>query len=259
MRMRGAIKILLRKWPALYNLMRGIYYSLRKVLETRILGTKFQEWIWKNRGLFYDFKDAKSGFLDSVNAVNYPHRIFLISRILSYSPIGSVLEVGCDSGLNLCLLATKNPGIKFYGIDINIKAIEEGKSIIKDMGINNVFLSSGMADSLGSFGDKSIDVVFTDAVLIYVGPDKIHDVINEMIRVARKAIILIEWHREQHTPDDREHIHGHWVYDYQLLLSKYSPSDGVRTTRITRELWDNDEWSSLGYVIELNVERLQGQ
>lgn len=253
--MRRAVKTFLRKWPAFYGFLQAIYYSLRKLLEVHILGTKFQEWIWRNQELFYDFKDAKSEYLDSVNAVNYPHRIFLIRRILSYSPIGSVLEVGCNTGFNLCLLASKDPDIKLYGIDINRKVIEEGKNIIKDMGISNVFLSRGMADSLSSFGDKSIDVVFTDAVLIFVGPDKIHNVINEMIRVACKAIILIEWNSK--STNGRKYIHHHWVYDYQSLLSRYSPPEGIRITKITKELWDNDVWNSLGCVIELNVEKLR--
>jgi ubiquinone/menaquinone biosynthesis C-methylase UbiE len=79
------------------------------------------------------------------------------------------------------LLAAENPAIKLYGIDINRKFIEKGEKTIKEMGINNVFLSCGRAGSLESFWDKFIDVVFTDAVLMYVGPDKIYNVISEMI------------------------------------------------------------------------------
>jgi ubiquinone/menaquinone biosynthesis C-methylase UbiE len=245
MRIRKTIKIFLSE----------SYYGFRKVLETHIFGTKLQEWVWKNKGFFCGFKNIKSRFIDSVNAVNYPHRIFLVSKILSYLPIGSVLEVGCETGLNLCLLASKNPDIKLYGVDINRKSIEKGKNIIKDMAGINVFLSHGMADSLETFGDKSIDVVLTDSLLMYIGPDKIYKVINELKRVARKAIILVEWHGK--SPNGIEYIHGHWVYDYQSLLSRYYPPESIRMTKITKELWDNNEWNNWGYIIELNVERLQ--
>jgi ubiquinone/menaquinone biosynthesis C-methylase UbiE len=246
-----AIKTFLWKWPAFYCFLQGIYYCLRKVLETQILGTKVQEWIWRNRELFYEMKDAKSGFLESLS---HPHRRFLIRRILFYSPIENALEIGCDSGVNLCLLALEKPDTKLYGIDINKKVIEKGRNIIEEMGINNVFLSCGRADSLGSFCDKSVDVVFTDAVLMYIGPDRIYSVIGEIIRVARKAIIFNEWHIK--SPDGRKYIYGHWAYDYQLLLSRYFSPGDVKITKITRELWDNDEWSSFGHVIELNTERL---
>ena len=185
-------------------------------------------------------------------ALNHPHRRFLINRILSYLPISSVLEVGCDSGVNLYLLASANPSIKLWGIDINKKVIEEGKDIIKEMGINNVFLSCGRADSLESFGDKSIDVVFTDAVLMYIGPNKIYSVIGEMIRVARKAVVFNEWHI---SSDEKESLYyyGHWVYNFYSLISKHVSPDKIQITRIPKEVWGDRGWETFGSLIEVEV------
>ena len=50
--------------------------------------------------------------------------------------------------------------------------------------------------------------MFTDAVLMCIGPDKIKDVMKAMIRVARRALILVEWH----TEDQRKDRHGLGVY-----------------------------------------------
>lgn len=61
-------------------------------------------------------------------------------------------------------------------------------------GISNVKLLEGKADTLGEFQDKSFDIVFTNALLIYIGPDEIREVVKEMIRITRKALILMELH-----------------------------------------------------------------
>lgn len=255
--MKRSIRIFFQKRPVLYNFLYKTYFSFRKLLGIRLFGINLQNWIWKNRGFFYNLKKAKNDFLNSVNAVNYPHKIFLTSRILSFTSIESVLEFGCSTGFNLYLLASKNPNIKFYGIDINRRFINVGKDIIREKGINNVFLSCSRNGLLETFGDKSIDIIFTNAVMLYIDPHKIHDVINDMIRVARKRIIFSEWHKE--SPNGREYFQGNWVYNYNSLLSKYSHPENIRITKITKELWDNDLWSDLGYVIELNVENLQLQ
>lgn len=184
MRKMNSIKSFLRRWPIFYSLLQRVYYSFRRVLELHILGTKLQEWIWS----------ANRGVNEGLESISHPHRKLLLDKISSYSPFENILEIGCNAGPNLCLLSKKVPNARIYGIDINSKAIEEGKKHLKEEGMNNVFLSVRRADRLESFGDKSIDVVFTDAVLMYIGPDKIYNVIGEMIRVARKAIIFNEWH-----------------------------------------------------------------
>ena len=83
------------------------------------------------------------------------------------------MEVGCSAGVNIYVISQAFPGVKLYGIDINKRAIEEGKKQFERMGMSNVFLYTGKADKLKRFDDKSKDVVFTDAILMYIGPEKI--------------------------------------------------------------------------------------
>ena len=61
-------------------------------------------------------------------SVAHPHRGFLISRIEKHGPFRNVLEIGCNAGQNLLLLARKFPQTEFYGIDINPRFIEAGKN-----------------------------------------------------------------------------------------------------------------------------------
>ena len=92
------------------------------------------------------------------------------------------------------LIAKKFPNAEVRGIDINPMAIQKGDEWLAQEGISNVKLSVGKADELGQFQDGSFDIVFTDAVLVVIGPDKIKEVIKEIIRIARRALIMVEWH-----------------------------------------------------------------
>ena len=90
--------------------------------------------------------------------------------------------------------------------DINPIAVQKGNKWFKKQGISNVKLEVGKAQELYRFADKSFDVVFTDAVLIYISPDEIKHIVKEMLRIGR-VIVLNEWH-----------IFNKWL---ALLLHKY--------------------------------------
>jgi len=218
---------------------------LRKIkrLARKIFGTQVDELYWRFRHIF-DKKWVESYI--SEESINHPHRKFLIDIISKYSPFENVLEIGCASGPNLYLLAKKFPDLEFYGIDISKKAIEVGKNFFKKENINNVFLYSGKVEGLKRFKDKSIDIIFTDAVLIYEGPDKISQIIKEMLRVVKKAIILCEWHSDS----PKSVYKYHWIHNYKSLFSQFIPGQKVRITKLPKNLWEED-WRELGYFIEV--------
>ena len=111
------------------------------------------------------------------------------------------------------------------GIDINSMTVQKGNEWLAQEGISNVKLLEGKAGELGCFKDKSFDIVFTDAVLIYIGPDKIKDVMGEMIRLTRKALILMEWHSFEPERKDLKGLgvyhSGYWIRDYAALLKQF--------------------------------------
>jgi len=156
------------------------------------------------------------------------------------------LEIGCASGPNLWLLARKYPKAIFFGIDISKKAIKTGRNFFKNENIGNVFLSSGRAAKLKGFKDKSIDIIFTDAVMIYQGADKINQVISEMVRVAKKVIILREW--QGNIPNSFRQ--GHWVHNYRFLFSNFVPVKKIKISRIPENLME-EGWGKLDYIIEV--------
>ncbi len=215
-KMKEWLKRLLKKNPALYSFIaKGYTYIILRYryLKYLMLGTKVIEKEWGKGG-----NDWIEGYRDSLN---HPHRSFLVETISKFNP-SSILEIGSNCGPNLYLLAKKFPDAEITGIDINPMAVQKGNEWFTQERISNVKLLEGKADELRQFQDKSFDVVFTDAVLIYVGPDKIKKVIEGMLRVTRKSLILLEWHCFNSKSKPLGVYVGHWMRDYVTLLKELS-------------------------------------
>lgn len=258
MKIRKWLGLFLSRWPRVYRIAASVSLVLSPVhLKELFIGTRAWEREWAEAHLSRrndwggEGKDVIRSYWDSTE---HPHRRFLIDRICQFSP-GRILEVGCNCGPNLYLLARRLPGAQLYGIDVNTVAIDKGRRWFSESGIDNVSLSVGKADDLGQFQDKSFDVVFTDALLIYIGPDKIRKVVEEMLRVARRGLLLTEWHVFEHENSDRNglgvHHCGLWKRDYTALLSRYLPAENVVITRITSDVWPDRNWQTVGAFVQV--------
>lgn len=260
--MREHLKHLLKKSPRLYALVEKVYsYSALKLryLKERLLGTRVAEREWATRHLRggNDWNNAKhTGDSDEWiksywDSRDHSHRRFLLEHISKSSPVSSILEVGCNCGPNLYLLAKKFPDAEIVGIDINPEVVQRGNEWFAQAGIKNVKLLVGKADELGQFEDKSFDIVFTDAVLIYIGPDKIKEVMKGMLRIARKALLLFEWHSFGRKSKPSGIYVGHWTRDYVALLKEFVPERNIRIIKMPAEIWPDKNWQKYGAVIEV--------
>lgn len=249
--MFSRIKRFLKRWPGLYRPLQHLWYKMREYIETRVLGTLVQEWIWRTRHLYKGKRWAQ----DYRESVNHPHRQLLVERISTYEPFKSILEIGCNAGPNLYLLSKKYPDAALSGIDINASAILEGKQWFSEEGIKNVKLSVLKADELDRFADKSTDVTFTDATLLYIGPDKIKNVLSNLTRITRKALVLNEWHTEKNNIDYKKdsYYEGHWVYNYKDLLRNTVDDPRIIIRKIPKELWGGSGWEEYGAIIEVKL------
>ena len=199
---------------------------------------------WKNRPLDDVRRDwyynTDNWITDYRASVVHPHRKLTINALEELAPFESLLEGGCNCGPNLYLIKERFPGVKLAGIDVNEKAIEEAHRLLPDADIK----IGDIEDKL-PFEDKSFDIVLVDAVLMYVGPEKIKGVMSELDRVAKRGIILIEWDSESLLGEVKEH---HWARDYKGLLEELGFK--VEKTKIPAEAWPNrsGNWAKLGYV-----------
>lgn len=223
-------------------LIKKILRKIKRIM-IRILGSKTDEFYWRFRHIF---EKSWARTYISHKSIEDPHRKFLLERIASHSPFGNILEIGCAAGPNLYLIAKKFPETKLYGIDISKKAIKIGQDFFKKENIQNVLLNSGKADDLKKFKDKSIDLVFTDAVLIYFGPDRINSVIQEMIRITRKGLILVELHHDLPVSVYKDN----WIHNYRLLFNNFVPGEKIKIIKMPSGMRAGD-WEKWGHITEI--------
>ena len=205
----------------------------------------FDEIYWKVRNCNGDWKDGQS-YLQSVNHSHRQEILDIIGK--KYNRGFSLLEVGCNSAPNLIAIQRAFPFTALSGVDINKKAIKEGQK-----NTQNIKLSVANADSL-PFIDKSFDIVLLDAVLMYVGPDKILKVISEIKRVAREMIIIVDFHDNVGVDGKIDEKLGHWVRDYEAIFKDYK----TEIKKIDRKLWDSWNWSRLGHFITIYLNEKKG-
>lgn len=124
----------------------------------------------------------------STNWIEATNRRKFIAQLVNNNNIGSVLELGCNDGVNLHYILEKCPSIKACGIDICENAIQYGREVRKntaDMQVCSLY-------DLSRFEDKSFDVVFTCGVLGHIQESKVQPVVRDMVRIARHHTFHIE-------------------------------------------------------------------
>jgi len=264
MGVRQSLRAFLKRKSGPGRWLSDLYLALRPVhLKEIFIGTRAREKQWAGRHLRRGNDWGNTGHAGSQDewilsywdSRQHPHRQFFINRIAAYYPFSSILEIGCNCAPNLYLLAKKFPDVSITGIDINPKAIEKGREMLAAEGITNVTLLVAKADELEQFADKSFDVVFTDAVLIYIGPDKIDKVLEQLLRITRKALVLMEMQpgRNKKKGDAGVYQLGLWLRDYKALLQKFMPADKILVSPITKDIWPEPAWLEAGAIIEVDV------
>ena len=140
-----------------------------------------QEKFWEGEfGDSYISRNQSDGLL----AAN----LSLFSDILQKTgPIDSVLELGCNVGMNLMALELLAPKILISGIDINQKAIDE---LRKEKPNYNLHQQS-IIDSLNV---DIADLTFTKGVLIHINPEKLNNVYENLYEKSNKFICINEYY-----------------------------------------------------------------
>jgi SAM-dependent methyltransferase len=109
---------------------------------------------------------------------------------------GSFLELGCGAGRNLAELRRQAQDVELSGIDVNAGALEVARRSVA----GGAF-SVGSLYDLGEVPDRSVDVVFTTGVLMHVPHERVDAVVQEMLRIARVAVVHSELHGQPREYD----------------------------------------------------------
>lgn len=221
--------------------MKQLLRKLKRTLDPYI-GKYLDKLIWKFRHLIYS--DWESGYLDD-NTLEHPHRKLIIEAIKNRPATKSIMELGAGSGINLITLSKNFSEISYTGIDINKKAIDRGLEYLKHKDIFNIDLIRGDIAIIKQMKRNSVDIILTDAVLMYLNTKDVQEILKDMLRVSRLGFILCEQMSAGGIYVD------HWRHDYKAILKNLDGIKRVSIKKISDEYWDGD-WIKHGFIIEVD-------
>lgn len=208
-----------------------------------IFGSFMHRVIWRNRHLLK--KNWATGYLGTLND---PHREQLANLVLC-DDVESVCEFGCGSGANLFHLKQSNPRLRALGLDLNREAIRTARAFALSKGLTQLEFAVADINNLGDkFSPDGYDVVLIDAVLMFVAPSEIMGVIQRARSIAKKKIVLHEYHCE--GAFDGRFEGGRWMYDYSAIASSI---DADATVSLYPACLTGGLWDSHGAVIEIGL------
>lgn len=117
--------------------------------------------------------------------------IMLFKRIVK-SPwlVRSVMELGCNKGLNLIALDFLDPTLSIAGVDCNKKSLQEAEAFFS--GKDNARFYHG---DIATFKiNTTYDMVFTKGVLIHIPPDTLEKVYEIMYNLSKRYIMVAEYY-----------------------------------------------------------------
>jgi pseudaminic acid biosynthesis-associated methylase len=120
-----------------------------------------------------------------------PRREFFLDLFGRY-PIDSILEVGCNNGMNLDIISeTLMSANNAWGCDVNQKALNLLHTRHKEL---NAVWCSGYELP---FKDYFFDCVMTCGVLIHQRPQEVESMMQEIMRVSSKYVLCMEYANDQ--------------------------------------------------------------
>lgn len=134
-------------------------------------------------------RDYQPKVSDNLSAILLKH--FKESDI---HPKDTLLDFGCGNGNFLRILSKQLPEVQFAGVDSNLFSIETGKKENSKVGLSDrVKLYVGdLTTEMTDFENASYDWVIAINLYHFIPPDKRKNVVDNMIRIARKGVFMTE-------------------------------------------------------------------
>jgi len=140
------------------------------------------------------------------NMVSPSLRVSAFQQIIP-DDVASILEIGCGAGHNLIALSWLHD-YTLVGIDPLDYAVAKARGYDLDVVLGDCFNIP--------FRDGAFDLVFTCGVLMHVAPEDLTRAAQEIGRVTRKYILVIEYYSEE------EQVIPHRGHDNFLFKRDYS-------------------------------------
>jgi len=116
---------------------------------------------------------------------------FFSNALIKAKGINSILELGCNRGLNLAALEYLDQSTVKSGIDINKDALTKLISMFDDLKLDRPFIHCSSIDKYETL--NTYDLVFTKGVLIHINPSQLDAVYEKMYTLSNKYILVAEY------------------------------------------------------------------
>jgi len=139
-----------------------------------------QEKFWKNE-FGKDYIDRNKSELLLASNTSF------FSKIVERTgPLSSVLELGCNVGMNLKALRRLLPDCRLSGVEINDAAAQQ----LRKWGEAEVILDSILEVDI----QETFSITFTKGVLIHINPDYLSEVYKRLYDYSEKYILVAEYY-----------------------------------------------------------------
>ncbi len=234
MRILQRLRQRLKSWPHLWKLAKQADSMLRLSPTLRMLSARLfdsQSKYWKKIAV-----EELRRTWDSRFAAGSEY----LTTVLDEIKFASLLELGSNCGNRLFTIAALNPTARLVGIDISNLAVEYGNQWLAAEGVNNARLERRRIEDLDYYGEGSFDIVFSWASLIYIPPRRIARVLENILRIAARAVVLIEM--QSGSADRRKkgtyHDPGNWKRNYLALLEDLGVNPSrLKCVPVAKEIW----------------------
>jgi len=222
---------------------------LKRFYDAKITHTIPKKYIslesYKDAHGFISFSNVERKILKDGNRYIYANeisvRIEILKKLLDFKKRLSckdILEYGCGDGTNLILLSRlygphrisgfEYPAARFASSLVNFE--------IHNVRLENFFMADGRNLPLK---DESFDLVFSLGVLEQL-KDDLERSLNELLRVAKKGILLYEPSNFRATFCERRHVEmNHYPEDILGLLNNRDDIEVIECSKPHRRGWIN--------------------
>jgi len=177
-------------------------------------------------------------FFNIENSKTEKYRLKLFDKF-NLKSVKTILDYGCGYGINLKVLKDINPKFILNGMDISKNDLRMLEIINNNLLKNhiNILDHENLKNLKGKF-----DLVFTDAVLIYVNQRVIKEQIKNLINSSKKYLLFHELTYE-FNKSKISHLN---IHDYRSLIKSIDPKLKIS---LYKSLKQGTPWSSHGTII----------
>ena len=130
-----------------------------------------------------------SGYISRNNSkeITKSNVVFFSNILTASTKIDSVLELGCNVGLNLDALSLIDSSISLSGVELNQEAA--------NIAVNKKVATIYQQTIVEPFDlEATYDLTFTKTVLIHINPDKLPVVYENLVKHSKRYILICEYY-----------------------------------------------------------------